>query len=63
MPKKQSKKLFWSSFIPPDFNKLSNPVGKAIELLNWSFKNDILTADEYDEELDSLLEDTVAAHD
>ena len=33
---------------------------KAIELLNWSFEDDIRTADEYDEELDSLLDDTVA---
>ena len=33
---------------------------KAIELLNWSFEDDIQTADEYDDELGNLLENTVA---
>ena len=31
---------------------------KTIELLSWSFEEDIRTVDEYDDGLDSLLEDT-----
>jgi len=33
---------------------------KAIELLNWSFEDDIRTADEYDDDLGSLFEETMA---
>ena len=31
---------------------------KTIELLNWSFEDDVRTVGEYDDDLGSLLEDT-----